>query len=75
MPCLSVLLTPVPESFNTALCVAAMDAARARGHDVRLIDLHAEGSTRSWPPTNAGATPKTTRSQPTSNPMSPRCNG
>jgi NAD(P)H dehydrogenase (quinone) len=34
---------PVPESFNTALCVAAVDAARARGHEVRLIDLHTEG--------------------------------
>ena len=34
---------PVPESFNTALCTAAIDTARAMGHEVRLIDLHAEG--------------------------------
>lgn len=34
---------PVPESFNTTLCAAAVDAARAQGHDVRLIDLCAEG--------------------------------
>ncbi|WP_135450403.1 NAD(P)H-dependent oxidoreductase [Tabrizicola caldifontis] len=34
---------PVPESFNSALCKAAVDTALARGHDVRLIDLHAEG--------------------------------
>ena len=34
---------PVPESFNTALCTAAVDAARAHGHDVRLIDLNVEG--------------------------------
>jgi len=34
---------PVPESFGTALCAAAMESARVRGHEVRLIDLHAEG--------------------------------
>jgi NAD(P)H dehydrogenase (quinone) len=34
---------PVPESFNTALCRAAVAAARAAGHDVRLTDLHAQG--------------------------------
>ena len=34
---------PVPESFNTALCKAAVDAAGTAGHEVRLIDLHAEG--------------------------------
>jgi NAD(P)H dehydrogenase (quinone) len=34
---------PVPESFGSAMCVAAVDAARARGHEVRVIDLHAEG--------------------------------
>lgn len=34
---------PVPESFNAALCQAAVDAARAAGHEVRLIDLHAQG--------------------------------
>ena len=33
---------PVPESFNTALCTAAVDSARACGHEVLLIDLHAE---------------------------------
>jgi NAD(P)H dehydrogenase (quinone) len=34
---------PVPESLSTALCTAAVETARAKGHDVRLIDLHAEG--------------------------------
>lgn len=34
---------PVPESFNTALYAAAVDSARAKGHEVRLIDLNAEG--------------------------------
>jgi NAD(P)H dehydrogenase (quinone) len=34
---------PVPESFNRALCTTALETARAQGHDVRLIDLHAEG--------------------------------
>lgn len=33
---------PVPESLNAALCRAAVEAARDRGHEVRLIDLHAE---------------------------------
>jgi putative NADPH-quinone reductase len=34
---------PVPESFNAALCRAAVETARQKGHDVRLIDLHADG--------------------------------
>ncbi|WP_430464920.1 NAD(P)H-dependent oxidoreductase [Tabrizicola sp.] len=34
---------PVPESFNSALCRAAVETARAAGHEVRLIDLYAEG--------------------------------
>jgi putative NADPH-quinone reductase len=34
---------PVPESFNGALCKVAVDSARAQGHEVRLIDLYAEG--------------------------------
>lgn len=34
---------PVPESLGSALCAAAVEAARAKGHDIRLIDLHAEG--------------------------------
>ena len=34
---------PVPESFNTALCKAAVETARAKGHEVRLIDLYADG--------------------------------
>jgi len=34
---------PVPESFNTALYKAAVETARAKGHEVRLIDLYAEG--------------------------------
>ena len=34
---------PVPESFNGAWCKVAVDNARAQGHEVRLIDLYAEG--------------------------------
>lgn len=34
---------PVPESFSTALLAAAAETASAQGHDIRLIDLHAEG--------------------------------
>jgi putative NADPH-quinone reductase len=34
---------PVPESFNGALCLVAVDTARAQGHEVQLIDLYAEG--------------------------------
>lgn len=34
---------PVPESFNAALCRVAVTAAREAGHEVRLIDLYAEG--------------------------------
>lgn len=34
---------PVPESFNSALCRVVVETARERGHEVRLIDLHAEG--------------------------------
>lgn len=34
---------PVPGSFNTALFRAAVETARAKGHDVRAIDLYAEG--------------------------------
>lgn len=34
---------PVPESFNRALCDVAVESAKSNGHEVRLIDLHAEG--------------------------------
>ena len=34
---------PVPESFSTALCTTAVETAREKGHEVRLIDLCAEG--------------------------------
>lgn len=34
---------PVPESFNAALCRTVVETARDRGHEVRLIDLYAEG--------------------------------
>lgn len=34
---------PVPESFNRAVYTAAVETSRAQGHEVRLIDLHAEG--------------------------------
>lgn len=43
MRLLFVQAHPVPESFCAALCRAAMDEAGARGHAVRLIDLHACG--------------------------------
>jgi putative NADPH-quinone reductase len=34
---------PVPESLNTALRDVAVETARAQGHEVRVIDLCAEG--------------------------------
>lgn len=34
---------PVPESFNSALCRTVVDTARDAGHEVRLLDLYAEG--------------------------------
>lgn len=34
---------PCPESFNTALCAAVDAALKARGHDIRLLDLNAIG--------------------------------
>lgn len=43
MRLLIVLAHPVPESLTAALCRAAVDTAQAKGHEVRLIDLHAEG--------------------------------
>lgn len=43
MRLLFVLAHPRPDSFAAALCRAATGAARDRGHEVRLIDLHAEG--------------------------------
>jgi NAD(P)H dehydrogenase (quinone) len=43
MRLLFILTHPDPESFSAALCSAALDAARMAGHDVRLIDLCAEG--------------------------------
>ena len=43
MRCLVVYCHPVPESFCAALRDAAVETLRARGDEVRLIDLHAEG--------------------------------
>jgi putative NADPH-quinone reductase len=41
---ISVILGhPRPDSFNHALAIAAVDAARAAGHEVRFHDLQAEG--------------------------------
>jgi putative NADPH-quinone reductase len=34
---------PVVESFNTALFRASVETARLKGHDIRTLDLHAEG--------------------------------
>jgi NAD(P)H dehydrogenase (quinone) len=42
MRLLFVHANPVAESLGTALCAAAVDAARAQGHEVRLIDLCAQ---------------------------------
>jgi NAD(P)H dehydrogenase (quinone) len=43
MRLLFVLAHPLPDSFCAALARAGVEAARARGHEVRLIDLQAEG--------------------------------
>lgn len=43
MRLLVILDHPVPESFSSALARTVVESARARGHEVRLIDLHAEG--------------------------------
>lgn len=43
MRLLVVSAHPVPESFGCALCATVVEAATAAGHEVRLIDLHAEG--------------------------------
>ncbi|MGB8297901.1 MAG: NAD(P)H-dependent oxidoreductase [Polyangia bacterium] len=41
---ISVILShPRPDSFNHALALAAVDAARAAGHEFRFHDLQAEG--------------------------------
>ncbi len=34
---------PLPESFSTALFRAVLEAAEGAGHEVRALDLHAEG--------------------------------
>jgi NAD(P)H dehydrogenase (quinone) len=34
---------PMPESFNSALCRTVVETAEAKGHEVRLLDLYAEG--------------------------------
>ncbi len=38
-----ILGHPRPDSFNHALAIVAVDAARAAGHEVRFHDLQAEG--------------------------------
>ncbi len=43
MNVLVVVAHPDPQSLNHALAGAAVQAARGRGHDVVLHDLHAEG--------------------------------
>ncbi len=43
MRVLIVYCHPVPESFCAALRDAAMETLSAKGHEVRLIDLYAEG--------------------------------
>ncbi len=43
MRVLLVYCHPVPESFCAALRDAAMETLAAKGHEVRLIDLYAEG--------------------------------
>jgi len=43
MRCLIVFSHPVETSYCAALCARATDALRAAGHEVRLLDLYAEG--------------------------------
>lgn len=43
MKLLIVYSHPVPESFNAAVRDTALEALKRGGHEVRLIDLHAEG--------------------------------
>lgn len=43
MRLLVVLAHPVPESFNAALFRTVVEAAEGAGHEVRALDLHAEG--------------------------------
>jgi NAD(P)H dehydrogenase (quinone) len=43
MRLLVIHASPDPESFNAALCKVTCETARDRGHEVRLIDLYAEG--------------------------------
>jgi NAD(P)H dehydrogenase (quinone) len=40
---LVVYCHPVPESFCAAIRDVAVEALRGKGHEVRLLDLHAEG--------------------------------
>ncbi len=42
MKILLVYCHPVPESFNAAIRDTALEALRQAGHQVRLLDLHAE---------------------------------
>lgn len=42
MKLLVVYCHPNPESFNAAICATALNALRAAGHEVKLIDLYAE---------------------------------
>lgn len=66
---------PLPESFNSALCKVAVDTARAQGHEVRLIDLYAEG----FNPVMSAAERRAYHDDGPPRPMSPRisrlCNG
>ncbi|MEM9145693.1 MAG: NAD(P)H-dependent oxidoreductase [Pseudomonadota bacterium] len=43
MRLLVIYCHPDPESFNAALCARVVEAAREAGHEVDLLDLHAEG--------------------------------
>lgn len=43
MRLLIVFCHPDPESFGAAICRTACDALRAAGHELRVIDLYAEG--------------------------------
>lgn len=43
MRCLVVYAHPVETSYCAALCARAVESLRARGHEVRLLDLYAEG--------------------------------
>ena len=66
---------PVPESFGTALCGAAVETARAQGHEVRLTDLNAEAFNPVMSAQERRAYAEAGPFRPNWCPMSRRCTG